>query len=254
MSLTASELRKNKLFTRLILLFAYVFLASFLVLRNDNHKGNTPQKFIVDSFSFENRLNIFFEMDKAASVMWNSKKNKVVSKMKTQVLEKYPLLQLYDRNDDRKPDQFAFTENEKNQNTKEFGFFYDLNQDGRIDYMIFNGGTTFSSDFSKMIWLNYHWIDSNNDGKFDIIVYNGVNLTGKELVDEGKSAWIYDRNYDGIFEKAEYLGKDFQQDIIIEKGSFLVKTAMGDYQFPERQDLSFHHAILEKVSELLSRN
>ena len=134
-----------------------------------------------------------------------------------------PNFKLVDRDMDGKADQFAyFSNNEKN--TQEFGWIFDLNRDGKIDYMVYNGGLAPSEDSSITIY-SYHFIDSNYDGKFDIYVCNNnIDLDRNELVEEGISAWVYDKNFDGTIDKAEYLGGKNPIPVEVSKGVVSLKT------------------------------
>jgi hypothetical protein len=42
------------------------------------------------------------------------------------------------------------------------------------------------------------------------------------------TAWIYDTNFDGDVDKAEYLGKDFQTPIEKTEGVFIIKEWGGE--------------------------
>ena len=113
--------------------------------------------------------------------------------------------------------------------SQEFGFIFDLNKDGKIDYIVFNQGLAMTKDI-KPYWSKYHWIDSNFDGKIDIHVIPTVDLDGDGFPDEGVTAWIYDTNFDGDVDKAEYLGKDFQKPIEKTEGGFIIKAWTGEFK------------------------
>ena len=200
-----------------------------------------------DTFPFANRLAVFAAIDAQATQLWNSKKMKLLKTTSSATIPDLPVLLLYDRNGDRKAEEFAYTVSSKKE-SQEFGFYFDTDADGRPDYLIYNGGPMYSKDFSKMFWMNYHFMDTNGDGRIDIAVYNTVRLKGDDLYDEGISAWIYDRDYDGRFDSAEYLGKDFRQAIEKKDGAFLIKTPMGERPWPEQKDLTLQNNILKEVT------
>jgi hypothetical protein len=206
-----------------------------------------------DSFSLQNKMQIFSELDGISNLLWNSKKNKTVKKGFTTTFPGLPVIKLDDRNGDGRAEQFSYLADEKITRSQEFGFFYDLNNDGRRDYLVYNGGPLFTKDFSKMFWMNYHLIDANGDGSIDIFVYNGVNLTEENFYDEGVSAWIYDKDFDGIFEEAEYIGKDFVKKIEKKDGKFQIKSAMGTVQFDEKKDLSTWSRVINDIDLLLNK-
>lgn len=206
--------------------------------------GNTLP---TDTFPFARRLAVFAAIDAQATQLWNSKKTRLLKTAASATIPGLPLLLLYDRNGDRKAEEFAYVASSKKE-SPEFGFYFDTDSDGRPDYIIYNGGPMYSKDFSKMFWMNYHFIDSNSDGHIDIAVYNTVRLKGDELYDEGISAWIYDRDFDGRFDSAEYLGRDFRQTIEKKDGTFLIKTPMGERPWPEDKDLTLQNNILKEVA------
>ena len=141
----------------------------------------------------------------------------------------FPILQLIDRDGDGKADNFVYLtksgEMPKDygfRSSQEFGFIFDLNKDGKIDYIVFNQGLAMTKDM-KPYWSKYHWIDSNYDGKIDIQVVPTVDLDGDKFPDKGVTAWIYDTDFDGDVDKAEYLGKNFQKPIEKTEGVFIIK-------------------------------
>ncbi|HEU0109850.1 MAG TPA: hypothetical protein VFQ73_03190 [Flavisolibacter sp.] len=231
----------------LLIAGACTMLVTAFAGRTDSAKAG---KISPDSFSFEKRLQIFTEIDRQANELWHSPKTKILKKAGSATFTSLPLLLLFDRNNDNQPEEFAYVKSENNQETQEFGFFFDLDGNGSADYIVYNGGPLFSKDFSKMYWMNYHWIDSNNDGKIDTYVFNAVNSSGAAFYDEGLSAWIYDRNGDGLFDEAEYLGKDVQQTIEKISGAFIIKTSLGERSWKENEDMSFKNTMLAEINKL----
>jgi hypothetical protein len=181
------------------------------------------------AFEFEKRMYVFNTIDGIANQLVKSPSYSVVRKEGSRkIFKDFTILELVDRDLDGKAEQFSY-ESEKRQKTNEFGFMFDLNRDGKVDYVVFNGGLAFTRDFKKGAWFNYHWIDSNYDGKIDIAVFNNyISLDGDSFFDEGISGWVYDTNFDGLIDKAEYLGDNFQQPVEKRGGEFFVlKTFLG---------------------------
>ena len=121
------------------------------------------------------------------------------------------------------PVQFAF-----GKDTQDFGFLLDLDGDGKVDYLVFNGGPLFDKAFTKMHWMNYHWIDTDRDGRVDVFVFNAVDLDGDHFYDEGVTAWLYDRNQDGLVDDAEYLGPFGSRPVERQGDDFVLRLALGE--------------------------
>ena len=169
------------------------------------------------TFKFNERKNIYETFDELANRLRASRYYVVLKKKKIKIDDKVLILELSDRDGDRKAEQFVVYPD-----TQDFGFIFDLNEDGKIDYIVFNQGLAMTKDI-KPYWSKYHWIDSNFDGKIDIHVIPTIDLDGDGFPDEGVTAWIYDTNFDGDVDKAEYLGKDFQKPIEKTEGVFIIK-------------------------------
>lgn len=240
--------------TVIILLLLPVILPASLQLAEGQDQQRSSREISFDSakdtFSFDNRLAIFITIDSIANVLWNSKTDKTLKKEPAGTFSALPILLLTDRNGDNKAEEFAFVAREDKKDTPEFGFFFDLNMDGKADYLVYNGGPLFKKDFTKMFWMNYHAIDSNGDGTVDIFVFNTVHLQGEEMYDEGTSGWIYDRDFDGIFDSAEYLGRDFQQSIPVTDSAFAIKSAVGERSWKMDTDMSFWNGILREINSV----
>ena len=173
------------------------------------------------TFKFNERKHIYETFDELANRLRASRYYVVSKKKEIKIDDKVLVLELVDRNGDGKAEQFAlYSKGVKD--TQDFGFMFDLNKDGKIDYIVFNQGLAMTKDW-KPYWSKYHWIDSNFDGKIDIHVIPTIDLDGDKFPDEGVTAWIYDTNFGGDVDKAEYLGKDFQKPIENTEGVFIIK-------------------------------
>ena len=170
------------------------------------------------TFKFNERKNIYETFDELANRLRASRYYVVLKKKEIKIDDKVSVLELVDRDGDGKADQFVLYPTM----TPDFGFMFDLNKDGKIDYIVFNQGLALTKDM-KPYWSKYHWIDSNFDGKIDIHVIPTIDLDGDKCPDKGVTAWIYDTNFDGDVDKAEYLGKDFQKPIENTEGVFIIK-------------------------------
>jgi hypothetical protein len=175
------------------------------------------------------RLKVYRLADDAAWTLWHSPMAREVSSHEESAagLFRTARVVLTCRDGDGEAEEFSFLPPGKSEGP-DFGFAYDLNRDGRIDYLVFNGGPMFGATSGQMVWMNYHWIDTDADGRIDVVVYNDVDRNGDGLADEGWTAWVYDRNHDGIPDDAEYLSAS-GGSVPLERTAdhLLVKRAMG---------------------------
>ena len=204
----------------------------------------------IGEFSLENRIAIYEQTDKLAFHLLMSPYSKVIMEGESKTMRQLPVLKLSDRDSDDNADEFAQYPKSSTK-TQNFSFIFDFNKDGRIDYCVFNGGPALS-DKKKMVWMNYHWIDSNKDGKIDIMVYK-VDLNNDKFIDDDIEAWLYDTNFDGIIDRAEYLGKNFQQDIEEANGIFVFNGPTGKISLKKedsKQSIAGLSALLSEINEL----
>lgn len=206
----------------------------------------------IGPFEFNNRLDIYEKIDKVSNTLLKSSLYKVVKEKTTETFKNYPILNLVDRDGDGKADEFQYLPEKGDRTTQEFGFIFDLNGDGKIDYIVFNGGPIFTKEL-KIFWMNYHLIDSNYDGKIDIIVYNDIDLDSDRFADEGITAWLYDKNFDGLIDEGEYLGKNINKPIEKIQG-FLVINRVGKetkLKMEEKEIFGFPNMILSDINSML---
>jgi hypothetical protein len=131
---------------------------------------------------------------------------------------------------DGRPDQFAFV-TPGTAGTADFGYLFDLDGDGRFDWIVFNGGPLFDSSLQHMHWMNYHWIDTDGDGRVDVLVFNAVDLDGDHFFDPGVTAWLYDRDHDGLVEEGEYLGPFGRRPVERQGAALVLSLALGEQRF-----------------------
>jgi hypothetical protein len=216
-----------------------------------------PVTFDIGPFDFEKRWDIYQKIDERANQLLKYPKSTVLKKKATRLSGKEYILELIDRTGDGKANEFAYVPKGGGR-TQEFGFIFDLNHDGKIDYIVFNGGPVMIVDpvtkkFKKMMWMNYHWIDSNYDGKIDIMVFNDIDLESKGIVDEGITAWIYDTEFNGTVGQAEYLGRGFEQPVEKKDGCFTVKIYTGEKRVcgSDKDFFTDFNTILSDINSLL---
>lgn len=212
------------------------------------HKKRTLDE--LGNFDFGRRLYIYETLDEIANKLWKSPTTTILTKKNIDTFEKFPILELIDRDLDGQPDQFAYVA-EEGGSTQEFGFFFDLNKDGRVDYLVFNGGPMFTQEL-KFYWMNYHWIDSNNDGRVDMKVNNAVSLeAGKQPSKPDLTVWLYDIDLDGKIDAAEYLGEGIVKPVPQNDGVLSVNWFMRDRSIPVGKEsiADLENKILADINE-----
>ncbi|AFY46979.1 cytochrome c biogenesis factor [Nostoc sp. PCC 7524] len=161
----------------------------------------------------QRQLYIYETIQYHAYALWASLDQRILLEVKSKLGSSDTVLTLMDNNHDGKPDEWIHHPS-GDYDSPDFGFMFDLNQDGKMDYFVFNGGPLFVKEetqnadkiFPGLFWMNYHWIDSNYDGHIDIMVFNDIDLDGDGYPDQGITAWVYDDDFDGRVDRTEYLG------------------------------------------------
>jgi hypothetical protein len=210
------------------------------------------------TFRFNDRKYFYETLDELANQLRASTKYTVLIRKETKTFEEFPILELIDRDGDGKVDNFVYLTKSGEvpkgygfRKFQDFGFIFDLNRDGKIDYIVFNQGLAMTKDM-KPYWSKYHWIDSNYDGKIDIYVNPTIDLDGDKFPDEGVTAWVYDTDFDGDVDKAEYLGKNFQKAIEKTEDVFVIKAWTGEIKAGKDFN-SFRNKVLSDINSLLQQ-
>lgn len=209
----------------------------------------------VGQFKWDQRLQIRNGIDGVAFQLLTIGNSSPLKKGKSKLMEgsPAPIIAVYDKDLDGNAETFAHIAAGET-STLDFSFIFDLNHDGRIDYAVFNGGALPTKEM-EVRWMNYHYIDSNYDGKVDIIIYN-VDLDGDKLMDENVWAWLYDIDFDGNIDKAEYMGPGVEMAIPATEGGFLIKSATGEKRLLTKdlqEALAFLTSLLAEVNTLLAQ-
>jgi hypothetical protein len=206
----------------------------------------------ISPFVFANRYKTYEAIDQIANMLWHSHTIQRIVERRTNTFPQFPILLLYDRDGDSKPEEFSY-EPEGGGESQEFGFFFDLNRDGKADYVVFNGGPMFTKDLKQMIWMNYHGIDTNYDGKVDVQVLNAIDLNGDTFPEPGATTWFYDRDFDGRMDDGEYLAPKFQEpverngDILVSKRAFSFDKSRGGGP-KVGDDFEFYDGLLSDIN------
>jgi hypothetical protein len=114
------------------------------------------------------------------------------------------IVELEDRDEDGRAEFYAYLPPDGSKETQDFGAFFDLNGDGRPDWIAFHGGSAFTKK-AKLFWWHQHGIDTNGDGRFDLRVVEMIDTDGDGFPEKGATAWVYDTDHDGFVDKAEHI-------------------------------------------------
>jgi len=175
-------------------------------------------------FELSRQLEFVHTIDGVAEALWNSPYHVKTTSHNTKTIQGCPMLTFLDRDGDGKPEMFAYGVG-KDECRHEWGLFFDLNRDGKVDYLVFNGGLVPVKDPIRIRWWNYHCIDSNSDGNIDVLVFTDIDLNDDTLPDEGITVWLYDTDFDGRIDRGEILGNNIRRLLDEENGAFLLKRA-----------------------------
>ena len=147
-------------------------------------------------FNKDNRMDFYQSMDLLPRIVWGKIEQKFLLKKQCIISDVSYLLVLYDYDTDGIADQFALQTLEGKNVSQEFGFMYDLNKDGKTDYVVYNGGLAMCKN-EDFYYYFYHWIDSNFDGAIDAIAINVFVSPGDSLPDPKKVLWVMDTDMNG---------------------------------------------------------
>ncbi|MFM2207587.1 MAG: hypothetical protein RL213_1562 [Bacteroidota bacterium] len=174
-------------------------------------------------------IELYRAMDKLPRIVWGH--------VKSTKVEEFPIT--YDGVEDTlnllrhgsekyEPDEWSL-----GPESSEFGFHYDLNKDGRYDYIIYNGGYTM--DFSY--WF-FHWVDDNYDGKIDRIVYPEICPPGDSIVKPGLTVWVQDTDGDSLTDHVTYVDTRNRKrtPITAVDGKWTFRAMLGEEEISREPD------------------
>jgi hypothetical protein len=93
-------------------------------------------------YNYDNRYAIHQNIDALSRQLWKLETEKIVRTTKTSTFQENDVLELIDLNGDNYPEQYAYWGKGRSRNeTQDFGFIYDLNNDAKIDYIVFYQGS-----------------------------------------------------------------------------------------------------------------
>lgn len=168
-------------------------------------RDNNPRPDQVRSYDGQRRWETYLAVRSRFERLWlRPSSKKVIARGNFATFNKFPVLELEDRDQDGKAEFYSYDRPDGRGMTQEFGAFFDLNGDGRPDWIVFYGGLLITKNMKFLKWYSYA-IDTNADGRFDVRVYEAIDVDGDGIADEGATAWVYDTNYDGLIDKAEFI-------------------------------------------------
>lgn len=203
-------------------------------------------------FDYDRRAYFLETIEELSMQVRSLPKRKILVSAPVDTIGDGPILALIDIDGDRQPDMYSYAQ-EAGGNTQHFGFLYDLNRDGRVDWLTFSQGVMLAKPF-KMILTSYHMIDTNYDGRADIWVNPDTDLDQDGFVEQGVFAWLHDTDFDGGIDRGEYLGPgvseamECTEDMIRQRCVTSEDIAKGS-----TGHLDFANAMMTDINGLLQR-
>ena len=180
-------------------ILAALFLAS-LAACNTGPASVTPAPATTSVPSDRQLLATYSRMNDRYLALWTRGGGTRTASAHTRTIMGFPHLVLEARGRGAKPDFYVYLPSPDGGQTQEFGAFFDRNGDGRIDWLVFNGGTLLAAG-PTIAWWTHHVIDRNGDGRFDVFVVDAVDRNGDGLIEPGSTAWLYDDDFDGRLDR-----------------------------------------------------
>ena len=142
---------------------AALFLAS-LAACNTGPASVTPAPATTSVPSDRQLLATYSRMNDRYLALWTRGGGTRTASAHTRTIMGFPHLVLEARGRGAKPDFYVYLPSPDGGQTQEFGAFFDRNGDGRIDWLVFNGGTLLAAG-PTIAWWTHHVIDRNGDGR-----------------------------------------------------------------------------------------
>ena len=95
----------------------------------------------IDGYTYESRVPVYMTLDALGKEIWVQPPRAVLDRRAVPTYAPtYPVAELVDVDGDKKTDKFVYLPSEPDRMTREFGIAFDLDRDGRADYLMFNMG------------------------------------------------------------------------------------------------------------------
>ncbi|WP_338466244.1 VCBS repeat-containing protein [Novosphingobium sp. ZN18A2] len=158
----------------------------------------------IGPYSSEHRLQIYGAINDLFDRLWLKPEGKKVLRKAVRSNLDGMEFQLEDRDADGKADFYVYYRPNRYKQSQDFGAFFDLNGDGRPDWIVFYGGSLVTRDKS-VLWWHQHGVDTNGDGRFDLWIIGAIDMDGDGYPDKGATAWVQDVDHDGRIDRAEHI-------------------------------------------------
>jgi hypothetical protein len=161
-------------------------------------------------------------------------------------------VQMYDLDKDGIADEFHVLSKE-GKPSQDFGFLYNPNRDGMVDYIVFWGGIAITRD-QEVYKYTYHWVDEDYDGNIDMETSSVAKQPGDSLPDPHYVLLVRDMNADGAAEEVSFmhLPGGVMQPVALTNGKSYCETMFGRREIDpaDRQHFAFYNRVLSKFRKI----
>jgi len=164
-------------------------------------------------FDVERRIEIYRVLGELATELSRQYPYEVLARIPSSGAEvQLGRVELADRDLDGIADEYVIRAADGS-DTPDQGFLFDLDDDGRFDCVVSQGGA----------WQS---IDANGDGVEDARAMP-ADRDGDGAADPGVAAWLLDTDLDGRFDRGDYLGPGVREAIPERGGRFEIRAPWG---------------------------
>jgi hypothetical protein len=197
---------------------------------------------VFSPFAVNQRIDLYQSMNQLSKLLEKLPPKKLITSTQHRLQDKMYWFAFYDFDNDRHADQFVLQTQDKQVLQHDFGFMYDLNGDGKTDYIIYNGGSMIT-DEQPFYRYFYHWIDSDYNGIVDALAYEHVIYSENSRPDPNRILWIMDRDGDGAVDHVDAtdLKTKTTHSIQEAQGIWSYTTLFGPKTIDSADKMYFHH-------------
>ena len=203
-------------------------------------------------FSMENRLDLYKSMDFLPRIVWGKVDPQLISKKECTIDTTSFSLSFYNYDNGQEAEMFNLRTSDGKDLPQEFGFMYDLNKDGKTDYIVYYGGLTIDKNNEFYLYF-YHWIDSDFDGKIDVVANNIFVAPEDTRPDMNIILWIIDTDKNGKPDLIDFINvRNLNVDSIKKaEGIWNLKTLFGLKKIDSNDNsyFKFYSEFLKAINE-----